>query len=139
MIALPFRYKFIVFNESNVPIASGALDLYGRRAKFGTDGVLQHESSEMSLTSASEAADDTYEDIGGWQENDAVGEKWLGGDFVFSVLTPGSGTVQDQVTLGILIATDDGETHAADDALFIPLCTIAVAATSTTYVKAFTI
>ncbi len=112
MVGLPHTYRFKVLNSTGQTIATDSIFVRARRVKFDSAGALSYEGSEATVFSyASTLATATYQ-AGTTQDNTT--NKWLGGDFEFTVTAPASSA--GDVVLYFERSTDGG-TDFDDDGL----------------------
>ena len=105
-IGLPPHYRFTVKNETGQTIASSSITVTAKRAKFDSSGVLTYEGSEATVFSYGSTLGNGGFASGSTQDNTT--NKYLGGDFLFTVTAPTSSS--GHVILYLERSTDAGTT-----------------------------
>lgn len=104
MSELGATYRFAVENKTGQTLAANSVKVYGKRWKFATDGTLTLEVSEATLMdNGSTIANATF---AAGSSVDNTTDKYLGGEFIFSVTVPTSSN--GDVVLYIQRSTDGG-------------------------------
>lgn len=111
MSQLGHAYRFVVENKTGQTLAANAVKVYGRRWKFATDGALTLEAGEATLMDNGSTIGTGAFASGTTVDNST--DKYLGGDFIFSVTAPASSN--GDVVLYLQRSTDGG-TRWPDDA-----------------------
>ena len=125
---LPRTYKFVLYNDTGVTIATGDVDISIRQAKYDSDGALSYAASAATRTNAGTIATNAYSAIGSNFDNSS--DLYLGFDGTLSAVTTGSGDVSLW-----LAGSPDGGTTFPDNGEGILLAVINFTAAATKVVQ----
>lgn len=110
MLGLPHTYRFKVFNGLGQTITTGNVTVLARRHKLDAIGALSFEGSETSVLSNGSGLTNGSYLAGTTQDNSS--NKYMGGDFEFSVTAPASSN--GDVVLYFERSTDGGTDFDTD-------------------------